>query len=307
MEEQIINPSVEVNDELNGINNPLATTEEVSSAEELSIPDNWEQPLKEFIGSISDPVGKKAIFDKIKSFDDGYMKKMSDLANKRKEFDSERNGFETDRGYLNSYRGFEKTIDQSDLAAISSKFGNIPNYMTYLYNMDRMASNNPAEFIINYCKSAGVDTVDKLSEMLDSPQAQKLGTEQDWKAREQAIMQQMEARFNTERETTRLTAEIQSFITEKDAAGNPAHPHFDAVRQQMIELSNKMPDANISELYDIAVWRNPELRATLQNPGASQDIAKARAAIGVKNAPKVAPIEKKENWQEVLARQIYNN
>lgn len=67
-----------------------APQEESSTQEEIHIPDNWETDVKDFINGIQDQAGKKAIFDKLLNFDNGYQKKFRELAEQRKAFDEDR-------------------------------------------------------------------------------------------------------------------------------------------------------------------------------------------------------------------------
>ena len=56
---------------------------------------------------------------------------------------------------------------------------------------------------------------------------------------------------------------IDSFADEKDAQGNPTHPHFDAVLPQLIELFKANPQRDLQEAYDMAIWAVPSVREEL--------------------------------------------
>ena len=81
--------------------------------EEIVVPDNWEQGLKDFITGIQDQAGKKAVFDKINNYEKGYQKKFQDLADERKAYDAEKQAFDANRTLFNEYSGFDKSIDPS--------------------------------------------------------------------------------------------------------------------------------------------------------------------------------------------------
>ena len=56
---------------------------------------------------------------------------------------------------------------------------------------------------------------------------------------------------------------IDQFEHEKDAQGQPKHPHFEAVLGHMIELYRANPDRDLQEAYDMAIWAVPSIRASL--------------------------------------------
>lgn len=56
---------------------------------------------------------------------------------------------------------------------------------------------------------------------------------------------------------------IGSFRSEVDADGNPAHPHFDKVSDQITQMYQSGFQGPLSEAYDRAIWLNPEIRSEL--------------------------------------------
>lgn len=78
---------------------------------------------------------------------------------------------------------------------------------------------------------------------------------------------------------------IDSFADEKDAQGNPKHPHFDAVLPTMIELYRANPQRDLQEAYDMAVWATPAIRSQLiaaDRQTAEQQRANDRAKLAVR-------------------------
>ncbi len=57
--------------------------------------------------------------------------------------------------------------------------------------------------------------------------------------------------------------ELQRFAEEKDATGNPLRPHLQTVRTVMGRLMSVDPDLDLQQAYEVAVFRDPELRKTL--------------------------------------------
>jgi hypothetical protein len=81
---------------------------------------------------------------------------------------------------------------------------------------------------------------------------------------------------------------VQQFIDEKDAGGNPAHPYFNDVSNEIAQhvamLRQQQPYLSENELlkasYDFATYNNPRIRGELQAQSlkAAQDQAAAAAA-----------------------------
>jgi hypothetical protein len=79
---------------------------------------------------------------------------------------------------------------------------------------------------------------------------------------------------------------IDSFADEKDAQGQPKHPHFDAVLPHMIELYRANPERDLQQAYDMAIWAVPEIRATLiaaERQGVQQQQGNERAKQAVRS------------------------
>ena len=119
----------------------------------------------------------------------------------------------------------------------------------------------------------------------------------------QSARQQMESwqRRQQENQYNGIVSQIDSFASEADQAGQPAHPYFEEVADEMAALvqaeraAGRKPD--LKALYEKAVWSNPDLRQrllALQQEEAvkrAKDQAKTRedearkAAISITGAP----------------------
>ena len=91
----------------------------------IQIPDDWEADVKDFVNSISDSAGKKAVFNKIKNLSDGYMTKYRDLASQRKQFDADKQAFDANKSLFDGYSGFDKSIDPQVRNSIIANYGSI--------------------------------------------------------------------------------------------------------------------------------------------------------------------------------------
>ena len=80
----------------------------------------------------------------------------------------------------------------------------------------------------------------------------------------------------------RYMDEIHTFHSAKDASGKTAHPHFDGVLETILQLARVERDEGrlpvLSNLYDSAVWMNPQIRAGLIQQHNAPPPAPARQA-----------------------------
>lgn len=71
---------------------------------------------------------------------------------------------------------------------------------------------------------------------------------------------------------------IAAFVDEKDADGNPAHPHIDAVASVMGQLMQANPDLDMATAYENAAFANPITRAEMLSKERDQVAAEAKRA-----------------------------
>lgn len=77
---------------------------------------------------------------------------------------------------------------------------------------------------------------------------------------------------------------IEQFAGEKDASGKLLHPHYDRVQQIMMALLQSYPNATIPQLYEAAVWQDPQLRdqmiaEQIEAKRKEQDLQRAKLAV----------------------------
>lgn len=281
------------------------------AVQELTIPENWEQPVKEFFTSDvfkGNPAAQKTFFDKFKSLDDGYQKKFRDLSEKEKTFASQQKAFKEQERFLNAYKDFENTIAQEDRSQILSQFGGVPQYMARLYNLDRQFTSDPLGFIYGIMRSSGI-TLDALQNGVNSPefqqrqfqnqQAQQLGN------MERRLADMVNARLNQEA----FTREVLAFKNERDSEGNPLHPYLEQVSDMMDLLMGQNPALTLQEAYDNACYAVPQVREMVLKENlereskaklAQAEVEKAKNAKGISTKPAPAGTTKRKNWQTVL-------
>lgn len=278
----------------------VETTEPESEVtEDITIPENWEPDVKDFINSIQDAKGKKAIFDKLSNYDKGYQKKFQDLATQRHQLDDDRN-------FINNYREFEKNLNPDLRASILSHYGNVPAYMRALHEADIAATKDPVKFLLNYCNNNGI-TRETLDSYLNGTQSQEIKAQKDQEAFRKQIIKEIEEK----QQKQRLEDEMRVFANATNDNGELLHPLLDDDNfvAQMDRLYTVYPDKSFQELYDMTVWSNPEYRNQAVEKEAlkiaqARDVEKAKSAIGVKPSVPSNKSTEIKNWRSVLDDEV---
>lgn len=281
------------------VENEVETQEPEPAVEEISIPENWEPDVKDFINSIQDVKGKRAIFDKLKNYETGYQKKFQDLATQRHQLDDERN-------FTNSYREFEKNLNPDLRASIYSHYGNVPAYMRALHEADIAATKDPVKFLLNYCNNNGI-TREKLDSYLSGAQNEELKAQKSQEALRMQIIKEIEEK----QQKQKLEDDMRAFANAKNESGESLHPLLtsDGFIDQMDKLYSVYPNKSLQELYDMVVWSNPEYREQAvaqeaQKIAQAKDVEKAKSAIGVKPAIPTNKTTEIKDWRKALSEEI---
>lgn len=278
--------------------------------EEFEIPDNWEQGLKDFISGIQDQAGKKAVFDKIKNYEKGYQQKFKDLDAERKAYDTEKQAFEENRTLFNEYSAFDKSIDPSMRGMILARYGNLPHYMEALYQMDIMASRQPAEFIKNFCINNGI-TAENLQEFLSGQGYRNAYQEQQQISGQEELKAQIMKEMEQKQQEQRYQQEVIAFANAKNENGEALHPLLadESFVADMEALKGAYPNKSLEELYQMAMYLRPELRKQAIDDEAkklaeAKEVEKAKSAVGVKTHIPTHGARSDKNWLQVLDEKI---
>lgn len=292
------------------VNETETETAQEPQIEEIVVPDNWEQGLKDFITGIQDQAGKKAVFDKINNYEKGYQKKFQDLADERKAYEADKQAFDANKSLFDSYSGFEKSLDQSLKAQILARYGNVPNYMSALHQMDIMATRNPVEFIKNYCVNNGI-TAEALQQYL-SGQAYQTAYQDNRIARSQEDLKaQIMKELEEKQEQQRYVEEVTRFAQAKNENGDYVHPLLSdqSFVSDMEALQKAYPNKTLEELYQMASYLRPDLRQQAIDDEAkkiaeAKEVEKAKSAVGVKTRVPTHGARPDKSWQQVLSEQL---
>lgn len=284
---------------------------EQSAPQDVAIPEHWEQPIKEFFNNelfAKDLNAKKVFYEKFKSLDDGYSTKYQDLAKQRKDYEAQFGKLKEDERFLNSYRDFEKIIAPEHLSAITAQFGGIPQYMANLHNLDRQFTQDPLGFINGLMQAQGI-TIDMLQKGVQSPEYQAKQSQRQQVSQLEQIKQQMAQEIEARFSKADFDRQVASFLSEKDAAGNPAHPFVDKVADTMDLILSKNPQLSLKEAYERACYAEPEIRTQLiqgqvqqsaLSKNKAEELAKAKNARGIETAPKSPNAKPHKGFEETL-------
>lgn len=262
---------------------------ETPAISEIHIPDNWESGLKDFVNGIEDQAGKKAVFDKISSYEQGYQKKFQDLAKQRK-------SVEADKSFLDAYRNFENGIE--DRQVLMAKYGSMPAYFNRLYQMDRLATNDPEQFLINYCNGNGI-TMEQLQQVLTGEKSQRHQYERSLEARDAELLR----KFEEQQQQKAFEKEVYAFANATDEAGNLLHPHMQELANDMDYFVEK--GMSLQDAYDRALRLNDtyyqeSIDKRIREIERAKEVEKAKGVVGVRSKiPSASAIEHK-NWRDVL-------
>lgn len=298
------------NTEVNETETETQETEPQPQEEEIVVPDNWEQGLKDFITGIQDQAGKKAVFDKINNYEKGYQKKFQDLADERKAYDAEKQAFDASRTLFNEYSSFDKSIDPSMRSQILAQYGNVPHYMEALHQMDIMASRQPVEFIKNFCVNNGI-TLDSLQQYLSGQEYQRDYQDNRMARSQEDLKAQIMKEIEQKQQEQRYVEEVTRFAQAKNENGEDLHPLLadQSFVADMEALQKAYPDRSLEQLYQMACNLRPDLRQKAIDEEAkkmaeAKEVEKAKSAVGVKTHVPTHGAKPDKSWQQVLSEQL---
>jgi hypothetical protein len=94
--------------------------------------------------------------------------------------------------------------------------------------------------------------------------------------RQQLNPEQLKQQLREEAERDRIQSEIQAF------SSDPAHIHFEAVRPIMKVLIETGKAKDLKDAYQMAIWSDPTVRATLEAEAKAQAEQKRKAELAAK-------------------------
>lgn len=281
------------------------TTEAQAPVDDTAAPAHWDAAKREAFGALTTPAAKRAMLDLAKSFEGDFTRKTTELADDRK-FASAVKSLLTDQ-----HRAQMRSVGMDEVAGIS-----------HLVRLNDFATRDPEGYVRWVVESTGVDPRRLFPEYFagSDEQVGYQPEQNDPNNQIYGILQALQSRVEnferTSEQQTLRTADraIDRFRAGKDDSGTPLRPHFDRVRDTMIELLVTPKFQGVEDLgerlqqaYDSAVYMDPDIRTQtvdsevqkrLRQQQAATDLAKAKRAIAPVRASPTGPVKVKANSLE---------
>ena len=268
----------------------------------IEAPAHWPDEIKGRFGELGKLQGgnewQKWLLDRHKSMEGDYTKKTQAFADFRKNYEPVHSLLEP---YLPQLQ--QAGMGPADL---------IQRY----FEADKRLQENPTDALKWLAEQYGVD----LSKLPQHQQADPAYTKLQQELAE--LRRSVQTREQQESQT-RLNAtlnEINTFADEKDETGNPKRPYFGEVVNDMMALAQALRASGqtpkLQDLYDRAVWANPEVRqrliaaekqaqAKLEADEAAKKAARAKkASASVSGSPGASAPRTDRTLREELEAQL---
>ena len=243
-------------------------SEESEEVEEVATaaPDHWSASDKETFGK-APPELQSWLLERHKSMEGDYTRKTKDIADIKRDWEPVQELFAP---HAEEMRATGQTP-----AGIIKRWSDISNSLT----------SNPQQTIQWLANQYGVTMGEQAEAAYVDPAVQNL--QQELHQLKQAVVQRENA--ESQQRLTTVQNDLQTFADQKTEAGELAHPHFEAVVDDMVSLArveqNQGRTPTVGDLYEKAVWSNPEVREKVlaaQRDAAAKQAEKAAKAKTVK-------------------------
>jgi hypothetical protein len=157
-----------------------------------------------------------------------------------------------------------RNIDPAIQAEIRNAGITADKFVENLIGFHRLSTQNPVEFLRQAAQALGVDPASVLSPP-KPPVPGQTPANDPIATRLQAVESFITGEVQHRQQTLQAGAKqtIEQFSAEKDASGQPLRPHFEQVRTVMARLMSVDPDMDLPTAYEVAVFRDPELRGSI--------------------------------------------
>jgi len=157
-----------------------------------------------------------------------------------------------------------RNIDPAIQAEIRQAGISADKFVENLIGFHRLSTQNPVEFLRQAAQALGVDPANVLSPQKPSVPGERPAND-PIATRLQAVESFITGEVQQRQQTLQTGAKqtIEQFSAEKDASGQPLRPHFEQVRTIMARLMTVDPDMDLPTAYEVAVFRDPELRGSV--------------------------------------------
>ncbi|WP_062235859.1 hypothetical protein [Aureimonas sp. N4] len=248
--------------------NPISSETPAAGAEQANAtPDHWSNEEQAAFDALP-PETKSLVEKRIAAIEADYTKKTEGSAEAIKLADEVRAVVDP---------GLQSRLEASGMS--------IGQGVAYLANLERFASEKPAEylaFVARHVQGMGVD-VAKVLGLGGQPQSEAQPGDDGFT---DPTISRLEERLNryeqSQVEQTRQRVlndagqQIAAFRDAKDPSGNPLRPHLADVENDMAALIRANPKMTLEEAYERSTWSNPAVRTKLQEAERAAAAQKAR-------------------------------
>lgn len=214
--------------------------------EEITPPEHWAQADKDVFNGIEDPKLKQWMMGRHTAME-------ADYTNKRKE----------SADFLREYEPVDKVL--SPLRPLMAQRNMSTDQVIGMWAQTQQdLMYRPAEAIKQLAETYNVDLNQFAKRPEDEgftdPQIEKLNAQIN--ALQSTVNTQNQA--NQQSQVSAMQARIDEFAAQKDESGNLKHPYFNDVMDTMISqaalLKQQGLNPSLPELYESAIWANPQTR-----------------------------------------------
>lgn len=243
-------------------------TEEVAEPETLAAPEHWPEADRELFNG-TPKEAQEFMLRRHKEMEGDYTRKSQEVAEIRKDLGD----------FYTEFTPHKARLPQGVSAG---------DYLRNLVNADLLLSQNPQEGLQRVAKMYGINLGGEQEQEGTDPQVQALKEELG------GLRGQIEQQHAAEAQDrhNKMVQKIQTFGEEKTEAGELAHPFLEDVVSDMATLAAAArmqgQEPELKELYERAVWANPQVREkhlTSQRQAEdkkAKDEARAKAAAAKK-------------------------
>lgn len=216
-------------------------TDEAESEEEdqepaVEPPQHWATQDKEMFANVPREA-QDFLLRRHKEMEADYTRKTQEVAETRKKWESV-------NSVLTPYRDVFARQGLDEAGAVR-----------FLVGWKQYMDQDPRSAIMQLARDYGVDLAQQEEQGYADPAVAPLYQEiNQLKAREAQRVQ-----LAQQAETNALVEKVNAFRDAKDAAGNPAHPHFETVKADMAALIQGGKAMGLDDAYEMAIRLNPNI------------------------------------------------
>ena len=214
------------------------------------------------------------------------------------------------QGKLGTYKYIDDAFNANKDYLLANGINSPKEYNDLMHNTFTSLINNPEQTLKSLVNSYGYD----LQPITNNRNANN-PYENEFAQIKQELQDLKNYRLTRERAIqaeNRQKADqmVADFATAKDENGNPKHPYFEDVRQDMFNIVKSGLESDLDKAYERAIWANTDIRAKIiasqQQDNLNSKVAKAMEAkdAAFKPTSKSTPSDKDLSVEEELRQRF---